>query len=168
MPFQVEEKTPFQIGGEVKPLGFSETASPDNWPDLLPPNERATLDTLGLDDNQKNDAYDTAFFADIFRTDPNDIDPFLPEFRKEFDFQPHKDNMPFDGRKRLSEAVKHGYRRGGIMMVKQLAGLAQQEVELGGRFRDWFWKKSILFNWSGGSPTRKLAPCVNRGTNTNL
>ena len=118
--------------------------SNENWADTLPPNERATIDTLKLNDDQKNDIYDTAYFDDVFKTGPGVIGMFLPQLRKDFDFIPHKDNIPFDGRKRLSEAVKHGYRRGGIMMVKQLAGLAQQEVELGGRFRDWFWKKTPL------------------------
>lgn len=48
---------------------------------------------------------------------------------------------PINSRKRLAEAVKHGYSRAGMMMVGQLAGAARMETELGGRFRDWAWAK---------------------------
>lgn len=37
------------------------------------------------------------------------------------------------------EALKHGYRRAGVMMTKQLAGLGKIEAEIGGRARDWLW-----------------------------
>lgn len=37
------------------------------------------------------------------------------------------------------EALKHGYRRAGVMMTKQVAGLAKMEAEIGGKARGWLW-----------------------------
>lgn len=37
------------------------------------------------------------------------------------------------------DALKHGYRRAGVMMTKQLAGIAKIEAEVGGMARDWLW-----------------------------
>lgn len=45
----------------------------------------------------------------------------------------------YQNTKTYVEALKHGYRRAGVMMTKQLAGLVKIEAEIGGMARDWLW-----------------------------
>ena len=39
------------------------------------------------------------------------------------------------------EAIQHGFKRGGVFMTKQLAGLSKMESEIGGKYRTWAWSR---------------------------
>lgn len=64
------------------------------------------------------------------------------------------------------EVAKHGFDRAGIMMTKQLAGIAKIEAEVGGKVREWAWEKTPL----GKKPEylRKLDEQLKGWSNTML
>ena len=55
-----------------------------------------------------------------------------------------RESLQPEDRKTMWEAVQHGWRQAGVNAVKGLAGLARLEAEVGGRFRQEMWERSIF------------------------
>ena len=54
------------------------------------------------------------------------------------------EGFEIEKRKSLGVAIKHGFERGGVGLVKGLVGLVRAEAEIGGGFRKWVWEKTPL------------------------